>query len=244
MRYFFFLVFAFIWPQQIVDLYLPKEFVVWNIGQGQWTTWIDSPTCHHFDIGGEFNASNKVLQRCQKLENRIYISHWDRDHWSFLPAFTRMTRKACLYPPTYGTPPPILKKTLSLLPNCSTLDANLALIYSGTPSKKIEKNPNSQVFLIQAPRILIPGDSTIPDEKKWVRFVSNQALLGWVLGHHGSKTSTSEQSLNHFKSVQWVVASSRFKRYGHPHGKVVALLRKKRIPLLKTEDWGDLHFIF
>jgi competence protein ComEC len=38
------------------------------------------------------------------------------------------------------------------------------------------------------------------------------------------------------------VASARERRYGHPHQETELILRKFRVPLLRTEDWGNIHF--
>ena len=30
-----------------------KRLIVWNVGQGQWVTWVQDKVCLHFDAGGE-----------------------------------------------------------------------------------------------------------------------------------------------------------------------------------------------
>lgn len=62
-----------------------------------------------------------------------------------------------------------------------------------------------------------------------------------ILGHHGSKSSTSEYLLNNL-SIRQSISSARWKRYHHPHPQVLARLQIKKIPNLRTEDWG--HIIF
>jgi competence protein ComEC len=63
-----------------------------------------------------------------------------------------------------------------------------------------------------------------------------------VLGHHGSRTSTSSLLLDHLPRLTAAVSSARFRKYGHPHARVRRDLAKRHIPLLRTEEWGNLHF--
>lgn len=110
--------------------------------------------------------------------------------------------------------------------------------------RKRNINPNdlSLVYQSSSYQVLFPGDSPIQREKQWIDEI-RKPVRGIVLGHHGSKTSTSKALLDHLPDVKWAVASARKKKYGHPHEKVVLALKKRRIPLLKTEDWGHLHFM-
>ena len=249
----FLILFFLFWPQKLSDSALKDEFIVWNVGQGQWTTWIHNLTCHHFDMGGERNPTKIVLKKCSGLKNEIYISHWDTDHFSFLPSYTRALSESCIHPPFFGSIPQRLSKTLENLKTCVGLDSQIEQVFEGRPTKSQGtqqiKNPNSQVFLIKKAGILIPGDSTQAEEKLWIPRIQplkgalKYDLKGWILGHHGSRSSTSLNSISHFSKIGWAVVSSRFKKYKHPHEKVVKLLNLKHIPLLKTEDWGHLHFL-
>jgi competence protein ComEC len=89
---------------------------------------------------------------------------------------------------------------------------------------------------------LIPGDSTAPQEKIWSYHGNMQKTGFLLLGHHGSRTSTSEELLSQLPHLKVAIASARFARYGHPHLEVVRRLKKYHVALLKTEDWGNLWF--
>jgi beta-lactamase superfamily II metal-dependent hydrolase len=39
------------------------------------------------------------------------------------------------------------------------------------------------------------------------------------------------------------VVSARFTKYGHPHREVIERLKAAHVPLLRTESWGNLHFL-
>jgi competence protein ComEC len=100
-------------------------------------------------------------------------------------------------------------------------------------------NERSRVALAEG--VLIPGDSTRTQEKIWVRAfrkISQTRIL--VLGHHGSRTSTSKELMRTL-NLNMAIASARFRRYGHPHREVRAQLQRARVPLLRTEDWGTIR---
>jgi competence protein ComEC len=62
------------------------------------------------------------------------------------------------------------------------------------------------------------------------------------LGHHGSKTSTSELFLEAVKPQYAVVSSGKDNRYGHPNGEVVDRVTVRNIPISNTAAEGAIHF--
>jgi competence protein ComEC len=107
-------------------------------------------------------------------------------------------------------------------------------------SLKAKSNELSQVFL--AAGFLLPGDSTKKEELAWGSLLPQGLPRVLILGHHGSRTSTSEFLLNHLPLLKLAISSARWRRYQHPHAQVLALLRKHKIPILRTEDWGSVWF--
>ncbi|MFA5841774.1 MAG: MBL fold metallo-hydrolase, partial [Candidatus Paceibacterota bacterium] len=62
------------------------------------------------------------------------------------------------------------------------------------------------------------------------------------LGHHGSRTSSSEAYLG-FVAPEYAIISAGCKNsYGHPHKEVLTLLDKFKIPKLATCDFGTIIF--
>jgi competence protein ComEC len=129
-------------------------------------------------------------------------------------------------------------------------------LISDPPADRLQKhakktaNEVSRVFVIEK-TILAPGDSTEKAEKYWAPQLTfhqiNQTpeqnrIRILVLGHHGSRTSTSAALLSRLPHINAAIVSARKKKYGHPHAEVVARLRNKKIPMLLTEEWGSIHF--
>lgn len=60
------------------------------------------------------------------------------------------------------------------------------------------------------------------------------------LGHHGSSTSNSEAFLNAVSPRYAVCSVGKDNSYGHPHEEVLSLLEKYQIPLLRTDESGNI----
>ncbi len=65
---------------QIAKENIANYFIVWNVGQGQWTTLVTFEECIHFDMGGERFPLKKIEKFCNKKKNFTYLSHSDWDH--------------------------------------------------------------------------------------------------------------------------------------------------------------------
>lgn len=248
MSKYFFITFALVWfsPTLIFqDFFLKRFFIVWNVGQGQWASYVDKTTCHHFDMGGERNPLARVKTVCAEKENHLYISHWDWDHLSFVAKAHKVLKRICLKIPPLGKSSAYKIKLLAsykVCPPSSSKDFTLRqLTHFKTSILPKKTNELSHVLLAQD-KYLIPGDSTKKQEKIWSREKKLARTKVLLLGHHGSKTSTSEELLARLPNLRTAIASARTARYGHPHFEVAERLKKHKVHLLKTEDWGNLWF--
>lgn len=216
-----------------------QQFTVWNVGQGQWTTFVSYDQCLHFDFGGEFFPWQKARKLCEKKKNLFFLSHWDWDHiggLARLPA--RWDRhKTCIALRPQGKSTRKKMKLINSFKSCPDVAENVKI---WTPPAVGDSNSQSHVLSFK--NILLPGDSPKQQERRWVssRVIDRIAVI--VLGHHGSATSTSEDLLQRLPALRTAISSARWQRYGHPHPDVQARLLRARIPLLRTEDWGHLHF--
>ncbi|MFK8138828.1 MAG: hypothetical protein AB8E15_10745 [Bdellovibrionales bacterium] len=197
-----------------------NELIIWNVGQGSMNTYIDEKSCLHFDMGGDFMEYKKVIKKCSKKKNYLWISHGDKDHISFINFF---------------------KRHLDICETCE-LPTFVEEIYYNPKAKK--RNNRSRVFLIEN-RVLLPGDSEKKSEKTWSKKIKSKWFKVLILAHHGSNSSSSMSFIKKIKNPHaMAIASARKSKYNHPHPKVLQRLRVQKKPVLSTEDWGNIIIQF
>ncbi|MEK2645949.1 ComEC/Rec2 family competence protein [Bdellovibrio sp. BCCA] len=222
----------------LTDLSAQSYVVVWNVGQGQWVTAVSPSNCIHFDMGGEFFPWGKILNSCATKKNFVFLSHWDWDHIGALsknPVRSQL-KDLCIFLPPLGSSSTRKMELLKNFRSCEAASASDMDIW--TPLKNKNSNEQSRVVLYR--NILLPGDSPSSQEKIWrhLSWVHRSRVL--ILGHHGSATSTSAELLQSLPSLKLSISSARWARYKHPHSTTEYRLIKRHIPLLRTEDWGNI----
>jgi competence protein ComEC len=214
--------------------------IVWNVGQGQWVTALLGNECLHFDAGGEFFPWKKISRVCSRKSNKLFLSHWDWDHIGALSHWPKWPSCIALHP--LGQTTKRKSEILGSIPDCSSPTGHhMVAPMVWTPSSDAEEsNAKSHVVLFK--NFLMPGDSPKEQELHWKNqsWILHTRIL--VLGHHGSHTSTSPQLLSQLPHLKMAIASARWKRYHHPHAEIEALLKQRHIPMIRTEDWGNIWF--
>jgi len=90
---------------------------------------------------------------------------------------------------------------------------------------------------------LFTGDAYISVEKK---LLENDIILDsdvLKVGHHGSKTSSSEEFLKEVSPEIAIISAGKDNSYGHPHPEILARLNKYDINVLRTDLIGDIKII-
>ena len=91
---------------------------------------------------------------------------------------------------------------------------------------------------------LLTGD--LPTTREWKLIESNLLSNGvtvYKAGHHGSKTSSSDQLLSYIKPYYSVISAGKDNRYGHPNIETLDRLRKYGKVILSTIESGDIKFV-
>ncbi len=214
----------------LLSLDFLDQWITWNVGQGLFSTLATRNSCLHFDFGGEV-FPNPVLNLCQNKINYLFLSHEHKDHFVFAKKLLS-TVSICR---TFAT----LKPQLLKIPRCPSLPHKVSALFNQPLFR--DKNSNSKVYGY-ANKILFPGDSLKKSEALWAPQLK-PTFKYWILAHHGSRTSTSPLFLENLPQVQFAIASSRYKKYGHPHNIILDRLKAKKIPVLKTQDWGHIRVL-
>lgn len=224
-------------PAKISNFERPTLYV-WNVGQGQWLTLSYHAQCIHFDMGGEKAPLERVSQLCKYRNNLIFLSHWDWDHLSYFSKFIKSVRTVCRLSKPDGLPKSSYKKRFLNLLEC-TQNLKFLSYFFPTQNLRLKSNDLSRVLTLKN-HILIPGDSTQKMEKVWIQKLKLSKIKILILGHHGSRTSSSQLLLNRLENLKLAIASARKKKYGHPHQVIQKRLTQKRVSLLRTEDWNHI----
>lgn len=119
--------------------------------------------------------------------------------------------------------------------------------YVMSPLKETDsKNDNSLVLYgkIGGKRWIFTGDLEEEGELRMVKQYPHLQADVLKVGHHGSKTSTSEQLLKHIKPHSAVISVGRNNRYQHPHQNVLNRLNKQNITIFRTDQMGSIQYLF
>ncbi|MBX9769440.1 MAG: hypothetical protein K2X47_19345, partial [Bdellovibrionales bacterium] len=183
-----------------------SQLVIWDVGQGAWATLATPNTCIHVDAGGE-RIPKHVRRFCSEKQNQIHLTHWDRDHIQFLPWIRKNLSNLCAGSLPPGEPSRSLRHIATLAWSLKKCEASKRQFSPALRTLENEfilemakaSNAKSQIFEFENLAIL-PGDSGQKEEKRWSRNIKSCPRI-LVLGHHGSRTSTSKTLLDKMKCL-------------------------------------------
>ena len=88
------------------------------------------------------------------------------------------------------------------------------------------------------------GDAEKPLELRLVRTDAGELKSDILkVGHHGSKTSSSQEFLAAASPEFAVISAGRRNRYGHPYQAVLDRLKSFGITIFRTDEDGDIAFV-
>lgn len=128
------------------------------------------------------------------------------------------------------------------------LDASttLRVLFPETNPEKLESNTSSIVFQLVdgGTTFMFTGDSPKSIEEYLV-LSEGEHLQSDVLkvGHHGSRTSTSELFLDEVQPEIAIISAGKDNSYGHPHVEVTDALFNARVEMLETAKEGTITLL-
>ncbi|ANU23536.1 DNA internalization-related competence protein ComEC/Rec2 [Planococcus donghaensis] len=118
-------------------------------------------------------------------------------------------------------------------------------IYLSPADAKYEGNNDSLVLLMKTGsyRILFTGDLEAEGEKVLLNTYGEElaGLTVLKVGHHGSKTSSSEEFLTALAPQLSIFSTGKDNRYGHPSPEVVERFNQLNLKTLNTADNGTIE---
>ena len=105
-----------------------------------------------------------------------------------------------------------------------------------------DENDSSSVLLMyyKNKKILLTGDAS----KKTEEYILGKYNIGKIdvlkVGHHGSKTSTSEELLKELQPSLAIISCGKNNRFNHPHKETIDKLKEYKIKYLRTDISGTI----
>ena len=210
------------------------------------------------DIGEEVVSPYLWHRHIQKLDY-VVLTHGHSDHLGGLPAVIDNFRPRELWtgvePPSDGWSAVLRHaaargttvRYLRRAPGSMIIDGARLRVLAPAPdyqAKDIAGNDDSLVLEIRYGRrsVLLTGDAEKPVEYDMLSNSLLQPVTLLKVGHHGSKTSSSEEFISAL-SPQFALISDGYKnQFHHPHPSVLARLEDHHAEILRTDERGLITF--
>ncbi len=210
--------------------------------------------------------SNYFKMKNISYVDAIILSHMHSDHINGLENFVKeYTAKKIIY----AKPFCITNEYLKFLEIVDKYNLNIVEVRSGDKlnigeiyveilnpdsneiiSKDYENNINANSLVCKISfkdkDILYMADATKETEAVLIeKYAKDKKVFNDIeilkVGHHGSKTSTSEEYIKLIKP-EYAVMSAKKRYYNHPHKNVIEVLNKYNIQIYITENIGYVEF--
>lgn len=191
-------------------------------------------------------------QKVQKLDYLV-LTHPDADHIGGAPVIITKFEIDKVFVSNFEKDNKTYQKLIQALDNkrLKAVTPNVGEKYSlGTAEITIlapngeYDNPNdsSVCFLIKNGDncFLFTGDA---EEKAQEALLAGQIALSadvYHAGHHGSRTSTSQEFLDAVKPAYAVISCGKDNSYGHPHAQTLNLFRANGVNVFRTDEQGSI----
>ncbi len=124
--------------------------------------------------------------------------------------------------------------------------AVIEVLFPDSDPREMESNTSSIVLKLRygSSTFLFTGDSP-KNIEEYLVLTEGENLQSEVLkvGHHGSRTSTSELFLDEVAPTYAIISAGKDNSYGHPHVEVTDLLFNKRVTMLETAKEGTITLL-
>lgn len=233
-----------------------------DIGQGD-SIFIEAPNGNQVLVDAGPNAKvltelGKVMPWYDKTLDMIIATHPDQDH---IGGFVEVLKR---YKIDYELEPGVKSESQTNKVIHELMEQGGVQIHQARKSMKVELDddvvltilyPDRDVYEMETndasiiarltygeTEVMLTGDAPIKVEKETIAYEENIQSDILKVGHHGSKTSTSEQFVKVVNPVFAVISSGKGNKYGHPNQETLSTLAKFPIEVLRTDQMGTIIF--
>jgi len=234
-----------------------------DVGQGD-AIFIEAPNGNQILIDGGPNKSvlrelGELMPFYDRSIDMVIATHPDKDHTGGLPSVLEKFKVGVFVETeivsgtgAYEALEKIstekeIQKIIAKRGQRIALDKNVYIDILFPDRSTIEWDANTASIVVR----LVYGDTSFlltGDSPKRIEEYITSLDGGWLsasvlkLGHHGSRTSTSEFFLGIVNPQYAVISAGTDNRYGHPHKEVMDMLNQFEIPSLATYESGTIIF--
>ena len=238
-----------------------------NVGQGD-AIFINTPSKQQILIDGGPNKQvlaeiSKIIPFYDRSIDVVIVTHPDQDHIGGLPdVLSKYDIDFFIEPGVESTnamgkelekivEEKKIKKVLARRGMKLTLndDAYLLILFPDRDVLKMDTNDASIVakLVYRNTSFLFTGDSPSKIEE-YLAFLDKDSSADELdvdvlkVGHHGSKTSSSELFISSVSPAYAIISAGKNNRYGHPHQEILERLRAAGSVILRTDLDGRVIF--
>lgn len=197
---------------------------------------------------------NYIKNKNLKKIDYMIASHYDEDHIAGLISILENYKVLNVLSPAYKKDTKIYKSFKKSLSNSNANiinpiqgdsfnlgDAKVKILWPKVYKDGVD-NDNSIVVKITYKNIkfLFPADASKDVEDQLIYSGYNLKSDVLMVGHHGSKYSTSKEFLKEVRPKLAIISVGKNNRYKHPSKEVIKLLNSENIKILRTDIDGNI----
>lgn len=241
----------------VTPVFAQTEIHVLDVGQGL-SVLVESRGHYMLYDGGDRDKSSFVVSylKEEKVSSLDYViaSHYDADHLNGVVGALNVFPVKQVFSPDYTADTRVFNSFQSVIetksierkqPQVGTTyelgDASFQIL---SPSGENYSDPNNYSIGIRitdgASSFLITGDAESDSEKEICKTNLELESNVYIMGHHGSGTSTSWQLLQKATPEYAILSCGTGNTYGHPHIESMEKLQDMEIQLLRTDKQGTI----
>jgi competence protein ComEC len=238
-----------------------------DVGQGD-ATFIESPSGTQVLIdggkgGGVLRELGAVMGFFDRSIDMVVATHPDLDHiGGLIGVFERYDVKTVLMTENLGDTPAFdalltalegegaeviyaRKGQVFAVGSGSAGSTTIRILFPDRDPTYLESNSSSIVaqLVYGETEFMLTGDSPQEIEEYLVGTGSVPESDVLKVGHHGSRTSTSEAFLNAVNPKYAIISAGKDNSYGHPHKEVTDLLTRHGVTQKNTADGGSIFSV-
>jgi competence protein ComEC len=211
-----------------------------------------------FEVGEDILVPYLKAIGITKLDLLI-LTHGDMDHIGGSLALLREMEVEEIFLPSLEAPKTTAEKEIINL--AQHQKSRITYVYEGLswrvsdshfeilaphPQFSGEKNEGSIVLHAQIGGLnwLFTGDLGIEGEKLLLTSYPHMKINVLKVGHHGSKTSTSDEFIQTFTPEYAIISAGKQNRFGHPHPDVLKTLQLYKSNIMRTDLNGEISYKF